>query len=145
MPAPKGHKAYNIKREGGVPAIYTDAFIENETEALLEWLKDEGNVYFKRFALERGYNPQRLSEFAQQNKRFSEALEKARAWQELRLVEGGLHGGYNATITKFVLTNCHSWVDRMQQTLSGDSVNPLSFLLQSCDGKSKELVHDNEE
>ena len=144
MPAPKGHKPYNTKGEGGCPTEYTDAFIEREAEALIEWLKKDSNFYFKKFALERGYHPQRLSEFAQKNKRFSEALEKAKAWQELRLVEGGLQGGYNSTITKFVLTNCHNWADRTQQTLSGDAVNPLSFVLQAIDGKTKELVQDEE-
>lgn len=145
MPAPKGHKPYAGAETGGCPERYTDAFIEREATLLLEWLKNDCNVYFKKFALERGYHPQRLSEFAQKNKKFSEALEKAKAWQELRLIEGGLQGGYNATITKFVLTNCHNWTDRTQQTLSGDTVNPLSFILQSCDGKTKALVHDNEE
>lgn len=145
MPAPKGHKPYAGAETGGCPATYTKAFIEREAVALLEWLKNDRNFYFKKFALERGYHPQRLSEFAQKNKKFSEALERAKAWQELRLVEGGLQGGYNATITKFVLTNCHNWADKTHQALSGDTVSPLTFLLQSCDGRTKELVNGDAE
>lgn len=144
MAAPKKHAAFNKNDEGGRPIEYTEAFLEKEAEALLIWFENPSNFYYKKFALERGYSPQRLSEFAKCNQRFSEALEKAKAWQELRLVEGGLQGGYNATITKFVLTNCHNWAERTQQTLSGDAVNPLSFVLQAIDGKTKELVQDEE-
>lgn len=144
MSARKGHEAFNKNGEGGRPVEYTLDFIEKEADLLLEWLKNPSNFYFKKFALERGYSPQRLSEFASTSLRFSEALDKAKGWQEARLVEGGVQGSYNAPMTKFVLTNCHNWADRSQQTVSGDAINPLSFVLQTVDGKTKELVHDEE-
>ena len=144
MPAPKKHKPDSTKAEGGAPIIYSDAFIEKEATAFLEWLKDPKNLYFKRFALERDYHPQRLSEFAQKSKRFSEAVEKARL-QEVRLVERGLSGENNSSMTKFVLQNCHMWAERSQQTVSGDAVNPLSFIMTEVDGKSKDLVDADEE
>lgn len=90
MPAPKNHKPYNTKGEGGSPKEHTESFIEKEAEALLQWLKSPTNFYFKNFALERGYHPQRMSEFSKKNKRFAEALEIAKATQECRLVGGGL-------------------------------------------------------
>lgn len=144
MGAPKGHKPYKGGENGGRPPVQTDSFIEKEADALIEWIKNPKNLYFKKFALERGYHSQRLSEFAQKNKRFAECLEKAKEWQEIRLVEGGLSNTHNASITKFVLQNCHSWVDKQQSTISGDAANPLNFVLGNIDGTTKELVHESE-
>jgi len=45
-------------------------------------------------------------------------------------------------MTKFVLSNCHSWKDQAQ--ISGDAANPLAFLLQKVDGQSKDLVHGDD-
>lgn len=145
MPAPKGHRPYLGSEKGGKPTLHTDSFIAKEADALVEWIKNPTNLYYKKFALERGYHPQRLSEFAKKNEKFAEALGQAKCWQELRLIEGGLSNSYNASITKFVLANCHGWADRQQQTVSGDTVNPLALVLSCVDGVTKDLVQDNEE
>ena len=142
MPAPKGHKPYPGAESGGKPSLHTESFIAKEAEALIEWVKSPLNLYYKKFALERGYHPQRLSEFAKKSEKFAEALERAKGWQEIRLIEGGLSNVYNASITKFVLTNCHGWAERQQSTISGDSSNPLSFVLNNIDGATKELVNN---
>ena len=96
---------------------YTQEFIEAEAEALEKWMQQTDSIYLKGFAFDRGYSPQRLPEFAESNKRFAEVLARAREWQEIRLVEGGLLDEFNA-------------------------VNPLAFILKSIDGKSRELVEE---
>ena len=142
MPAPLNHPPYNTQGEGGRPTKYTQEFIEAEADALEEWMQRPQSIYFKRFAFERGYSQQRLSEFAEVNQRFSETLSKAREWQEIRLAEGGLTNEFNAGFTKFVMGNICGWADRTETKLSGDAANPLQFLLEVADGKSKELIED---
>lgn len=143
MGAPRNHKPYPGCENGGRPEKYTKAFIENEADAFLEWIKNPGSIYFKRFAIDRGYHPNRLSEFAEQNEKFSGVYEKVKAWQEVRLVEGGLLSEFNAGFTKFVMGNTCGWVEKQETKVSGDTANPLAFLLQHVDGGSKDLVNES--
>jgi hypothetical protein len=114
MGAPKGHEAYNTEGEGGRPQKYTPEFIEGEADAFEEWLQQPNNLFFKRFAFSRGYHPNRLTEFAEKSKRFSGVYQMARAWQEIRLVEGGLLSEFNAGFCKFVLGNICDWVENRE-------------------------------
>lgn len=139
MPAPKNHKPYPGCENGGRPEKYTKTFIEKEADAFLEWMKHPESIYFKRFAIDRGYHPNRLAEFAEQNEKFSGVYEKAKAWQEVRFVEGGLLSEFNAGFTKFVMGNICGWVEKQETKVSGDAANPLAFLLQKVDGQSKDL------
>lgn len=140
MVAPKGHDPYPGCETGGRPKVYTDEFLESEAEALLEWMTHPDNLYFKSFAIERGYHPQRLGEFAAQNQKFSEVYSIAQAWQEQRLVNGALKNQLNGGFTKFVLGNTAGWTDRTQ--VSGDGSNPLAFVLNQVDGSTKDLVDE---
>jgi len=143
MPAPKGNK-FAKGHKCGRPKKYTDEFIENEAKAFYEWMKKPENILFKSFALERGYLASNLSEFAQNNKVFSECLQYAREWQEQKLANYGLFNKTNPSITKFILGNCHGWVEKTQTQLSGDAQNPLNFVLTDIDGKTKDLVDQND-
>lgn len=138
-PAPKG----NQRARGhhfGRPRIYDDAFIEAEAASFLEWMQSPNNIWFEDFALERGYSPARLYEFAKKSPVFSETFEIVQHMQKSKLVKGGLLEDFNAGFTKFVMGNACGWYEKQQ--ISGDSANPLSVLLQKIDGNSKELVED---
>lgn len=141
MPAPIGHEAYN-KGAGGRPIKYDAIYIEGEASAFEEWMNQPGSIYFKRFAIDRGYHPNRLAEFAEQNEKFSGVYARAKVWQEVKLAEGGLTGNFNGSFCKFVMGNVCGWVDKVENKLSGDVVNPLAFLLQKADGESKGLVNE---
>ncbi len=148
MVAPKNHKAYNTEGEGGRPLKYDQAFIEAEAIALEEWMKRPESIYFKRFAFDRGYSQQRLSEFADDNQRFSETLARAREWQEIRLAEGGLTNEFNAGFCKFVMGNACGWSDKTESKITGDATNPFACILNVIDGNTKDLIkkdptHDN--
>lgn len=145
MSPPKGHLPYNTHGEGGRPQKYTQEFIEAEADALEKWMQEPSSIYFKRFAFDRGYSQQRLSEFAEVNHRFSETLAKAREWQEIRLAEGGLTNEFNPGFCKFVMGNICGWSDKQETKLSGDAANPLKFLLEKIDGEGKEFVADEPE
>src|SRR5271154_77221 len=142
MPAPLNHPPYPGCETGGRPTKYTQEFIEEEADAFLAWMNKPGSIYFKRFAVDRGYHPNRLAEFAEQNEKFSCAYERAKAWQEMRLVEGGLLNEFSGSFTKFVMGNVCGWTDRVETKVSGDAVNPLTFLLQQVDGETKDLVNE---
>jgi hypothetical protein len=138
---PIGNK-YALGNNGGAPEIYTEKWLREESEKFRDWMQKETSIYFKSFAIERGYSPQRFSEFANKSPEFAEALEMAKLWQEQKLVNYGLFNKTNPNMTKFVLANCHRWSER--STLAGDAANPLQFLLEKADGSSKELIDDSE-
>ena len=72
---------------------------------------------------------------------FSRAYTFAKAWQECKIVEGALFNRLNSNFAKFAMANLSGWSDKQQ--LSGDTANPLAFLLQKADGQSKDLVNEN--
>jgi hypothetical protein len=135
MAPPKGHPPYP---GGGRPLKYTDEFIENEADAFVDWIKKGDNVFYNKFALIRGYHPNRLYEFAKKNEKFAVTLEIAKAWQEAKLVEGGLRDIYNASLTKFMLANLHGWAEK--QEVKTNAPNSLSLVLQTIDGQTKDLL-----
>lgn len=141
MPAPKGHKPYPGSEKGGRPTKYTVEFIELEADAFDRWMQREDSLWYKDFALERGYLPDRLTEWAKVNEKFSRVYRKSQEWQQSKLVKGGLLNQFNAGFTKFVMGNTCGWSDKQQ--VSGDNANPLAFLLQKVDGQSKDLVNGN--
>ena len=143
MPAPKGHKPYNTKNEGGRPVKYTKEFIEKEAEAFEAWMKQKTSIWYEDFALERGYDPNLLSIWAKENERFSGVYKISQAWQRSLLLRGGLLNKFNASITKLVLANTSGWTDKQQ--VSGDVANPLAFILNDIDGTTKELIDDEQE
>lgn len=138
MPAPKNHKPYPGCERGGRPIKYTVEFIEAEADAFEAWMQREDSLWYKDFALERGYLPDQLSEWAKTNEKFSRAYRKSQEWQQSKLLKGGLLNQFNAGFTKFVMGNTCGWSDKQQ--IGGDAANPLSFILQRVDGSSKDLV-----
>lgn len=141
MPAPKGHPAYPGSEKGGRPIKYTKEFIEKEAAAFEEWMNRKDSIWYKDFALERGYLPDQLSEWAKVNEKFSRVYRKSQEWQQSKLVKGGLLNQFNAGFTKFVMGNTCGWSEKQQ--IAGDAANPLAFLLQGIDGSSKDLIHGN--
>jgi hypothetical protein len=144
MPAPKKHPAYNKNGEGGRPRKYSAAEIDTFADEFLKWLKTPTNLWFKDFCLEKDIDPDLMSEWAKENERFCGAYRLAKAKQESRLVNGGLMELYNGSIVKFVLANAHGWADKQEAKVSGDAASPLAFLLQRADGKSKDLVNEDD-
>lgn len=112
MGAPKGHLPYNVNGEGGRPREWTDEKIEAEADAFEQWMNKPSSIYFKKFALERGYDPCYFAEWVTINKRFAQVFRKVKAWQEARLAEGGLTSEFNGGFTKFVMSNICQWQEK---------------------------------
>lgn len=145
MPAPKGHPNYDTEGLAGRPKKYDDAFIENEAVELEKWVEKPNSPWFEDFANQRGYSPEYLSRWAKDNERFNQAYKRAQALQKSILVRGGLTNKFNPSFTKFVMANTCGWSEKSEQKISGDATNPLAFLMQQVDGKSKDLINgDND-
>ena len=141
-PPPKGNQ--RAKGHGfGRPLIYDDAFLEKEAEEFIEWMQNPNNIWFEDFALERGYSPKYFYEWEKKSPVFSEAFETVQRMQKAKLIKGGLMEEFNAGFTKFVMANACGWYEKQQ--ISGDATNPIGFLLNCVDGKSKDLFEPKEE
>jgi hypothetical protein len=139
MPAPKGHKPYPGCETGGRPSQFD---VEEEADAFEAWMQRGDSLWYKDFALERGYLPDQLSEWSKKNEKFARVYKKSQEWQQSKLLKGGLLNKFNAGFCKFVMGNTCGWYEKQQ--ISGDSANPLQFLLERIDGTSKELVDESE-
>lgn len=108
MGAPKGHPNYaSPDNLGGRPVKYTDEFIENEADELEKWMQNPENIFLKRFAFERGYDYDLMTEWSKINKRFFRAYKRLHDWQEIKLGEGGLTKAFDSNFSKFLLiANC---------------------------------------
>jgi hypothetical protein len=116
------------------PSKYTPEWIDAEADLFLEWMKKPRSIWFKNFAIERGYDPARLVEFSEKNEKFAQVMKVAKSWQEGKILEFGLWGDLNSSITKFVLINHHGHKDSPQIHVVSESK------LSSIDGKSSDLV-----
>ncbi len=142
--APKKHPPYNKNGEGGRPKQWTVQEIEKMADEFLDWLEKPNSVWFKDFCLQRGLNPDLLSEWAKKNVRFAGVYKMAKHHQEAKMLKGGLLNQFNSSLVKLVLTNHHGWIEKSETKVSGDVVNPLSAILTVIDGTSKKLVEDEE-
>ena len=122
MAAPKANQHAKGCTTSGAPTIYTYEWITEEAKLFRKWMEKPDSMYFTSFATERGYCIQRLTEFADVNIEFSEALTYARSWQLNRLVNLGLRNEINSGLTKFVLQNNHGWADRSTVTHKGKTL-----------------------
>lgn len=146
MPAPKGHAPYNVNGEGGRPKKYTEEFINKEAAALLLWIKkDKGNIWFERFAFERGYPAKNFQAWADENERFSEALEMAKLRQKIVLMENGLTKRFNFNMCQLLLGWEYGIFPKQQTQISGDSQSPLSVFLNQAIDQSKDLVDESKD
>jgi hypothetical protein len=139
MTAPKGNK-FATGHGKGAPEKYTSSWIEQEAEAFLKWMELPESIFFKSFAISRGYHPNRLQEFASSNKVFSGVLEIAKAWQESKLVNYGLFNKTNCGMTKFVLANHHGYAEKNQVAV--DKV-PLVEALANIDRVVDQLKRES--
>lgn len=62
----------------GRPRKYSQEFIDNVANELIQWLKDPAHIFLGDFSLEKGLPRNSLNTWARQNKKFKEAYEKAK-------------------------------------------------------------------
>jgi len=142
MPAPQGHEPYPGSETGGRPIKYTKEFIEKEADELLGWLEKGKFVWFEKFAIERGYDPDYLSKWADENEKFFGAYKMAKAKQKILLIEGGLLKKFNFNMAQLLLGHHYGIFPKQETKVSGDALNPLACVLNLIDGQTKDLIND---
>lgn len=144
MPAPKGHPPYAGCEKGGRKPLHSTEDIERFADELLIWIQDESKFWIKDFFLEKNMDPDFIHIFAEKNEKFAGARKIAKSMQESRIFKGSMKDTFNASMSKFALTVNHGWVDKVEQKISGDTTNPLHFLIETVDGNTKDLVNEQE-
>jgi hypothetical protein len=112
------------KNLGGAPSKYRGAETLSMMNTYLETYEEEGQVLptiaaFSRFVK---VNKDTLYEWEKKHSEFKEAMDDLRAAQETALINNGLAGTYNSTITKLILSK-HGYSDK--QEISGPEGQPV--------------------
>lgn len=115
------------------PPKYTKEWIDQESVLFEAWMKKDDSIFFKQFAIERGYSPQRFTEFAKDSEMFAEVFARAKDWQEAKISTLALWKKLDPSISKWVLSVHHKL--HAIEDLKESGIEHLS-------GKSKDLIND---
>ncbi len=74
----RGKPKDGSKNPGGRPTEYTDDVIESMADRLVDWAQAHDALYLESFCKSERTYPQRLTEFAAKNPKFSESLKIAK-------------------------------------------------------------------
>jgi hypothetical protein len=134
MAAPKGNQ-YAKGKATGRPLIYDDERIEEEANALLEWIKAPSSYYIGVFAKDRGYNRARLQEFARENKVFAVAYQNAKQWQENVFIMNALTRTWDPGFTSKVMSRVcgDEWKNSWDQPEDKAESAPSTIIINKID------------
>lgn len=98
----------------GRPSELADSLIKAK-EYLLGGYETFGNLVpsVSGLACFLGKNKTTMYEYAKKSDEFSNTLESIKTLQECKLIDGGLGGEFNATLTKLMLAN-HGYSDKQE-------------------------------
>ena len=100
----------------------------------------EANVWTETFCAEQNIDEAKTTLFGAVSEKFKVAHLRAKRLQKSRIASGALNGKLNAQMAKFLLNCVHGMREVTETKISGDSVNPLTFILAAGDGRSKDLI-----
>lgn len=127
-----------IKHAGGRPTKYNDTIVDktyeyinscvDEVEIFDKTVGEKSNSYERilqtklptiaGLALFLRVNKTTLYEWAKKYVEFSNALDDLTALQEERLLNGGVSGTYNSTISKLILSSNHGYKEKTEENLN---------------------------
>lgn len=85
------------------PDIHSQEWYKQEADALLRWVKANKGFYLGTFCNERGYGRHRLVEMELKSTEFASAMERAKIWQECRLIKAGLTKEWDPAFVRFLM------------------------------------------
>lgn len=110
----------------GRPTDYTPellarakAYAEKATDSALGESPKLASI--AELALHLGVSRETLYAWAKEKQEFSDILQKVMTAQEMALLDNGLHGKWNPTITKLMLTK-HGYTDKQDITSDGKAL-----------------------
>lgn len=137
MPAPKGHLPYAGCETGGRPKIWTDERIEEEADALVEWLKEKQNFLFMEFIYDRDIREEYPSKWAKKNEKFNQAYRKARVKQQTVIIKNGLFKKFDSAFSKWFLSCNYKWKEEsdtsgLEEEISTPGSRALADIKETC-------------
>lgn len=139
MAAPKGNK-YALGKATGLPKTYTQEWLAAEAERFREWMERDDSLFIGSFAIERGYSPQRLAEFARDSEDFAVVYRSSKEWQELKLLNMSIHNKINFPTTKMFLAKHHGYIDnpkvivqQLPSPIPAEAINSSAELVNESD------------
>lgn len=122
----------------GRPKKYTPDFLDSLADDLILYVKTAKIPFLKEFCFNHNFGSQRISEFAKDSQKFSEALNRFKDLFEAKIVQGSLAGELNGYMAMNTLKNCSGWRDKQEHEHSGGiNINTVSFK-----NKVPELAHE---
>lgn len=122
----------------GRPLEWTDERIQEEADALIQWMTDNKfSCWLKDFAIEREYPAEYFSRWADQHPGFNQALKRVKDMQESRLFQDGANPGtlMDKTMAIFALKNHHGWKDTQHTENRSDVTISTSGALAELQGR----------
>lgn len=130
------------KKCPGRPFAKTDEELEELGFKLIEWMKEDGNFWYKKFFILENVPYTMAFRYAERSQTFKQCLEMAKNIQEDKIFSGSLTKVYDSRTATFCLAARHGWTNRVETVHSGDPRNPLGFILDSPD--SADLTKRNQ-
>jgi len=131
-----------MKRPAGRPTKKTDDVITKAQDYINGgYLKDELVPTIAGLSLYINIRRSTIYKWATENQIFSDILEKVMAAQEHKLINGGLTGEYNSTITKLMLTK-HGYSDKQETEVTGKDGAPVSVAVIDATQISTEALRE---
>jgi hypothetical protein len=106
------------KNPGGRPEEWIPEKISELGESLIQWARNPEAKYLATFCAENGTYPQKLSEFAKKDEKFSESLKIAKACCEAHIAELTGLGMIPTAFGVFALKQ-HEWTDKAKVDFGG--------------------------
>jgi len=124
----------------GRPTLYTNKLVEEAWKYANGGWQEAGDPVpsVAGLACEIGVRRETCHAWAKdQDKEFSNILGEIAAIQERYLLKGGLHGDFNPSITKMMMTK-HGYSDKVEQdhTSSDGSMRPTTVIIKAADEPS---------
>jgi hypothetical protein len=119
----KPKKAHRRRWANQYSQVWTNSAIERLADEMLEWFRDQDNIWLKDFSVQRMVHFQRFDEWTNRNGYFAFIYSICKSIQESKLVKLGLSKQFNASMPIFALKNVAGWRDVRE--LTGPEGQPL--------------------
>ena len=130
------------KRGVGRPTDYTDDLLDAAKAYILGGWEQSGDAVptVAGMACEIGVSRETMYAWAKDENKpeFSDIFKELLEWQERKLVNGGLSGGFNPAVTKMMLTK-HGYSDKQEidHTSGGETIKPTTIQVMAPDDNGK--------
>ena len=130
---------------GGRPTVYSQDMVEKAKQYLATYEKDSVIPSIAGLALYLDLSRSTVNKWANEPDKggFSDIVGKILIEQEAKLLNSGLNGDFNSSITKLILTK-HGYSDKQDMTSSDGSMSPSQLTADQLDHRLKTLMEKDQ-